>query len=181
MIDQGDAAGLLAVTDASRDGTEYVPPRSGRHHLRAFVAALARLGPSGAAPIATALTRAAALMRRRGLIVVLSDFYDEEAAMTDIRRLMRMGHDVVVIHTLAREELTLPAGSSAQYQDVETGARVTANPGALRPAYDAAVQEFLARVQRAAQREGVDYVRLVSSEPIEPPLRRLLLSRRGAN
>jgi hypothetical protein len=120
-------------------------------------------------------------MRRRGLIVVLSDFYDEDAALSDVRRLRRMGHDVVVIHTLAREELTLPGGSSARYEDVETGARVTANPAALRPAYDAAVHEFLSRVQRAAERQGVDYVRLLSSEPIEPPLRRLLLSRRGAN
>jgi uncharacterized protein (DUF58 family) len=181
VIDQGDAAGLLAVTDTLPLGTEYVPPRSGRHHLRSFMGAIARLVPSGAEPIANALTRAATLMRRRGLIVVLSDLYDEDAAMADVRRLTRMGHDVIVIHTLAREELTLPAGSSAQYEDVETGARVIANPAALRPIYDAAVREFLSRVQRAAQGEGVDYVRLVAGEPIEPPLRRLLLSRRGAN
>jgi hypothetical protein len=101
--------------------------------------------------------------------------------MADVRRLSRMGHDVIVIHTLAREELTLPAGSSTQYEDAETGARVIANPAALQPIYAAAVREFLSRVQRAAEREGVDYVRLVAAEPIEPPLRRFLLSRRGAN
>jgi uncharacterized protein (DUF58 family) len=181
VIDQGDAVGLLAVTDTSSHGTEYVPPRSGRHHLRSFVAALARLAPAGAEPIANAMTRAATLMRRRGLIVVLSDLYEEETAMANVRRLSRMGHDVIVIHTLARQELTLPTGSSTQYEDAETGARVVANPAALRPIYDAAVREFLSRVQRAAHREGVDYVRLVGGEPIEPPLRRLLLSRRGAN
>jgi uncharacterized protein (DUF58 family) len=181
VIDQGDAAGLLALSDATRRGTEYVPPRSGRHHLRAYVGTLARLAPSGAEPMSNTLTRAATLMRRRGLIIVLSDLYDEVAVMADVRRLTRMGHDVVVIHTLAREELTLPAGSSAQYEDLETGARVIASPDALRPIYTAAVGEFLSRVQRAAQAEGVDYVRLVTGEPIEPPLRRLLLGRRGAN
>jgi uncharacterized protein (DUF58 family) len=181
VIDQGDAAGLLALADESRDGTEYLPPRNGRHHLRSLVGALARLAPSGAQPMANTLTRAATLLRRRGLIIVLSDLYDEDAVMANVRRLTRMGHDVVIIHTLAREELSLPAGSSAQYEDLETGARVIASPDTLRPRYKAAVEAFLSRVQHAAQAEGVDYVRLVAGEPIEPPLRRLLLGRRGAN
>jgi uncharacterized protein (DUF58 family) len=177
VIDQGDGAGLLAVPDS--DGrTEYVPVRSGRHHLRVFLAALARIAPNGTSPIADTLRRAGGLMRRRGLVVVLSDFYEETAALTEIKRVARMGHDVIVMQTLAAEEMTLPAGGAADFEDLETGGRVVAEPSALRAEYEAAVRRFVESVQRAVETEGLDYVRLMADQPLEPPLRRLLVQRK---
>ena len=178
VIDQGDAAGLLALPDES-GRAEYVPLRSGRHHLRVFLTALARVAPTGTAPVGDALRRAAALMRRRGLIVVLSDFYEDAAALTEIKRLRRMGHDVIVIHTLAPEEVTLPPGGAVEFEDLETGARLVVNPSVLRPEYESAVAQFLDSVRRAVEGEGLDYVRLLTNEPLEPALRRLLIERRG--
>jgi uncharacterized protein (DUF58 family) len=177
VIDQGDAAGLLAIDAAGRP--EYVPARSGRHHLRVFLAALARLKAAGAVSVADTLRRAATLTRRRGMIVVLSDLYDETGTLSEVRRLSRMGHDVIVIHTLAPEELTLPAGGAAEFEDLETGARMIAAPRLLREQYSRAVHEFLTATEQALRREGLDYVRLLTNEPIQPPLRRLLLSRKG--
>ena len=127
-----------------------------------------------------ALTRAASLMRRRGVIVVLSDFYEETAALTEVRRLARMGHDVIVMHTLARDELTLPRGRAAEFEDLETGARLVAEPEVARRRYEEGVQDFLVGVERAVQREGLDYVRLFTDEPLEPALRRFLIGRKGA-
>jgi hypothetical protein len=94
-------------------------------------------------------------------------------------RLARMGHDVLVIHTLAPDEVTLPGGGAAEFEDLETGARLVADPSVLRPAYESAVALFLDSVRRAVEREGLDYVRLLTSEPLEPALRRLLIERRG--
>ncbi len=177
VIDQGDAAGLLAITREGR--SEYLPPRSGRHHLRVFLATLARLTPSGQAPVSDALKRTAALMKRRGLILVMSDLYDDEPALSEIRRLARMGNDVITIQTLARDEVKLRSGSAIEFEDLETGARVIAEPAALRTNYDAEFQQFLAVVERALHREGLDYLRVLTDEPLEPALRRLLISRRG--
>ncbi len=73
VLDQGDAAGVLAVGDR----VSLVPPRSGHHHLRVFLAQVASLQPAGASGVAEGLRRATAVMKRRGLIVVLSDFYEE--------------------------------------------------------------------------------------------------------
>jgi uncharacterized protein (DUF58 family) len=181
VIDQGDAAGLLALPGDAGDagGADYVPLRSGRHHLRVFLAALARLAPTGRTPIAEALRRAAALMKRRGLVVVLSDFYEETAALTEIKRLRRMGHDLIVIHTLAAEEMTLPRGGAAEFEDLETGARLVADPAVLRTEYQSSFKNFLDSLERAVSREGLDYLRLFTAEPLEPALRRLLLTRRG--
>ena len=179
VIDQGDAAGVLAL---DRDGrAEYVPARSGRHHLRVFLAALARLKAAGSVSVADTLRRAATLMRRRGMIVLLSDLYDDAATLSEVRRLSRMGHDVIVIHTLSADEITLPRAGAAEFEDLETGARIIAEPHAVRDDYARRFSGFLASIEKTLQREGLDYVRLVTNEPIEPPLRRLLLSRRGGH
>lgn len=176
VIDQGDAAGFLAAPDARR---HYVPARSGRHHLRLFLAELARLTPAGAAPLHAALRRATTLLPRRGLIVILSDLYEEEPALTEIRRLSRMGHDVIVVHTLSPDELTLRRRGATEFEDLETGRTIVADPVAMCAEYEASVAAFLANVERSVTREGLAYLRLLTTEALEPALRRFLISRRG--
>jgi uncharacterized protein (DUF58 family) len=177
VLDQGDAAGLLAIGEAER--VEYVPARSGRQHLRVFLAALAQLLPAGTSSIAETLRRASTILKRRALIVVLSDFYEEETTLTELRRLDRIGHDVLVVQTMAAEEMVLAGRGPIEFEDLESGARIIADPGVLRDSYAKAVAGFLLKVERAVQREGLDYLRLVTNEPLEPALRRLLIRRRG--
>jgi uncharacterized protein (DUF58 family) len=177
VLDQGDAAGLLAVGESGR--VEYVPARSGRQHLRVFLAALANLTPAGNTSIADTLRRAATLLKRRALLVVLSDFYEEDAAVIEVRRLTRMGHDVLAIQTMAVEEISLSGRGPVEFEDLETGARVVAEPTSLRESYGKAMAKFLSNVERAVRGDGLDYVRLVTNEPLEPALRRLLIRRRG--
>ena len=179
VIDQGDAAGLLAMSDTGPGATHYLPARSGRHHLHLCLAALARLSATGADGVASALRRVSTLLRRRGLIVVLSDLYEEEAALADIRRLARMGHDVVVLHVMAPDELSLPRGGAVEFEDLESGATLVASPDAIARDYRDAVDQFLKRTKQAVEREGLDYVRLMAGEALEPALRRFLVGRRG--
>jgi uncharacterized protein (DUF58 family) len=179
VIDQGDAAGLLALPGDESARIEYLPARSGRHHLRLHLAALARLTSSGAAGVAAALRRAGGLLRRRGLIVVISDLYEDEAALVEIRRLARMGHDVVVIQIMARQELTLPRGGAIEFVDLETGARLVTSPDGVAADYARNVEGFLRRVRQAVEGDGLDYLRLLADEPLEPALRRFLIGRRG--
>ena len=179
VIDQGDAAGLLAMSGTAPGATHYVPARSGRHHLHLCLAALARLSASGADGVASALRRVSTLLRRRGLIVVLSDLYEEEVALADIRRLARMGHDVVILHVMASDELSLPRGGAVEFEDLESGATLVASPDAIARDYNDAVDRFLKRTRQAVEREGLDYVRLMAGEALEPALRRFLIGRRG--
>lgn len=182
VIDQGDAAGLLAVGGSGTPPeVHYLPARSGRHHLRLFLAALARLSSAGSEPVATALKRAAGLLRRRGLIVIISDLYEDEPAIAEVKRLARMGHDVVTIHIMAREELALPqaTGIATEFVDLETGKTVVASPRAIAVEYRQNVEAFLTRARQAIEREGLDYLRLTTGDPLEPALRRFLVGRRG--
>ena len=175
VLDQGDAAGVLAVDDRAR----LVPPRSGHHHLRVFLSQVAQLTPTGGASLGDALRQAASVMKRRGLVIVVSDFYEEEEALPPVRRLARMGHDVVVVHTLAREELALDMGGAAEFVDLESGRTLMVQPSAVREGYIAAVQQWLAKVHDSVTRDGMEYLRLVTGAPLEPALRRFLTHRRG--
>jgi uncharacterized protein (DUF58 family) len=179
VIDQGDAAGLLAMSDERRGGTHYVPARSGGPHLRLCLAELARLTADGTLGIAPVLRRAATLLRRRGMVVVISDLYDDEAALTEVRRLHRMGHDVIVIQIMAREELTVPRGGAIEFEDLESGVTLLTNADAIAGEYERTVAAFLARVQQALAREGLDSLQLTTGAPLEPALRRFLVGRRG--
>ena len=181
VIDQGDAAGLLAMSGAEPSGVHYVPPRSGRHHLHLYLAALARLSSTGSVPVAAALRRAAGLLRRRGLIVVVSDLYEDDAALAEIRRLSRMGHDVVVIQVLSRAELRLPAGRALELVDLESGQRLITNPDAVAADYAGRLDAFLRGVKETVEREGLDYLRLLADEPLEPALRRFLIGRKAGH
>lgn len=175
VLDQGDAAGVLAVDDRAR----LVPPRSGHHHLRVFLAQVGQLAPTGEASLGDALRKAATVMKRRGLVIVVSDLYEDAEALPQVRRLARMGHDVVVVHTLAREELTLDVGGAAELVDLESGRSLMAQPSAVRDGYVAAVRQWLTSVHDAVTGDGIEYLRLLTGEPLEPALRRFLMRRRG--
>lgn len=179
IIDQGDAAGLLVATDDRTGSAEYLPARSGRHHLHVLLAALAHVRPTGADGVASALKRAARLLHRRGMVIVLSDFYEEDAAVTEVRKLARMGHDMIVIQVMARDELLLPSSGAVEFEDLETGATLVANPAAIGSIYESNVRAFLARTEQAIVSHGLDYLRLVTGEALEPALRRFLVGRRG--
>jgi uncharacterized protein (DUF58 family) len=180
VIDQGDAAGLLALAGNGAAGTHYVPARSGRHHLHVYLAELARVPCDADVGVGPALRRAAALLRRRGMVIVFSDLYEDESALAEIKRLGRMGHDVIVIHVMAPEELRLATGGALEFEDLETGATLLTNATAAAAEYAKNVRAFMTGVQTAVVREGLDYLRVMTGDPLEPALRRFLVGRRGA-
>jgi uncharacterized protein (DUF58 family) len=177
VLDQGDAAGVFAVAERA----QYLPARSGHHHLRMMLSELASLEPTGSIAIGESLRQVATVLKRRGLVIVISDLYEDEDAIGQIRRLARMGHDVIVVQTLAKEEVTLDVGGAAEFVDLETGRKLLVQPSVARESYVAAVTRWLEDVERQLRREGIDYLRLITGDPLEPALRRFLVGRRGVS
>src|SRR5688572_7796398 len=175
VLDQGDAAGVLAVGNR----TQFVPPRSGHHHLRVLLAELSRLAPDGTTTIDQTLKQAATLMKRRGVVIVVSDFYEDAAALPQLRRLRRMGHDVIAIHALSKEELSLDVGGAAEFVDLESGRKLLVQPSAIRESYAHAFGAWLTALESQIRRDGMDYLRVSTGDPLEPALRRFLVGRRG--
>jgi uncharacterized protein (DUF58 family) len=172
---QGDAVGLMAMADGA---LEYLPARGGRPHLRSLIARLDRLVPRGAWQPTRAIDRAADLLKRRGVILVLSDFYDdEEAVRRALRRVARSGHDVGMLQIIAEEERTLAYQGDVELEDLETGERRVVRAASIADEYAATLSDFLARVRVGAHRDGVDYALLSTAEPPEHALRAFLLPR----
>lgn len=174
---QGNAVGLFAM-DGGRPA--YLPPRANRVHLRALLARLARLAPAGTWRPDVAIQRAADRLARRGMLVVLSDFYDAEAeTQRALRQVAHRGHDVTLLQLLAPAERALPFTGQREVRDLETGERRVVDAAVAGAAYRAAVEAFVARTRRAAVSAGMDYALIATDVPPSRALRDWLV-RRGA-
>jgi len=175
IINQGDAVGLMTMQG---EKLVWVPARGGRAHLRLLLAQLEKLTPSATWDAPRVVTRAADLLRRRGVILAISDFYDnEEATRVELRRVMRRGHDVAVLQVISREEIDLPFTSDVDFEDLETGARVIVDARVARGGYRDQVTAFLERWRTGSRRDGLDYALVTTDEKPSDALRTYLVKR----
>jgi len=169
---QGDAVGLLAAD-------RFLAPRAGRQHLRGLLAALSSLTAAGMWNAGDSIRLAAERLKRRGLLMVLSDFYDdEERTLVELRRAARMGHEIVLFHILSRDEIELPYRRDLELADLETGRTLAVSAGLARRDYQDAVAAFLERWHGRAGAEGFQYSLIVTDTPPDRALRNFLLARK---
>jgi len=175
IINQGDAVGLMTMQG---EKLVWVPARGGRAHLRLLLAQLEKLEPTATWDPARVVTRAADLLRRRGVILAISDFYDnEEATRVELRRVVSRGHDVAVLQIVSRDEVDLPFGSDVEFEDLESGARVVVDARAARGEYRDRMAAFLERWRTGSRRDGLDYALVTTDEKPSDALRTYLVKR----
>ena len=175
VVGQGDAVGLLAMTG---DRLTYLPAKGGRPHLRSLIATIDRLQPSGSWSPARGITRGAELLKRRGVVLVISDFQDrEEATHRELRRVAGHGHDVAMLQVMAPDEASFPYRGDVEFEDLETGERRLVDAGVVAGPYRAAFEQFLARSKGWARRDHIDYGAFLTSEPPGRTLRDFLMRR----
>ncbi len=172
---QGNAVGLMTMT---HDKFGFLPARGGRPHLRALIAQIDRLATGGVWRPARVISRAAELLQRRGVVVVISDFYDDEVAtQRELRHVVQRGHDVAMLQLVAPEEVTFPYTGNIEFEDLESGVRQLVDATAAEREYRIAVTTFLERCRSQAQRDNIDYARMATELPPAHALRDYLLRR----
>jgi uncharacterized protein (DUF58 family) len=172
-IGAGDAAGLIHGDD---NGFGYLPARSGRMHLAALLAHLERLEPRGRWQGAEAIRRGTELLKRRGLLLVISDLQDDEEALQQALRLaIRRGHDVRVLHVASDPTRGFPTRGTITFEDAETGAHQRVNAAAVVAGYQAALEAFDTRWRERSRGDGVGYTRVPVETPPSLALRSFLL------
>ena len=173
IASQGDAVGLTVYDEAIRT---HIGGRPGRSHLRTILTTLWNTTASGRSEPGAVLRRAVDLFRSRGVLVHLSDLYDDEDAVyAELRRAARMGHDVTVCHVLTPDELEW-RWEDRELEDIETHQRVVTGPQA-RHEYEQRVAAFVARWRERCTSEGIDYLLARTDAPLEGTLRSYLLQR----
>jgi len=155
VVRGSDRVSLGLFDDRIRD---FLPPGSTRQHLHQVLTALERNQPRGPTSLAAALARASLQLRRRGTVIILSDFYDEPAAVFQaLNPFIHRGFRVHLFHLLSPEEMELAAGTVARYEDLESRETLTVHPNAVAESYHETLQTHLTRLRTLAAQRQLDY------------------------
>jgi uncharacterized protein (DUF58 family) len=174
---QGDEIGLLTYDEVPRD---YLPPRHRSGHLHAILAALGRpaLGKSAAlrSPVEAILSRG----RMRGLMFVISDFLTPlEELKAPLSALAACGHDVTLFQTLDPAEIHFTFDSSVNFEDLESGRVMPADPGQARAGYLKRFNAHQQGLKSLCDTLGIIHHLLPTDQPLETALHTYLSDRQG--
>jgi uncharacterized protein (DUF58 family) len=172
---QRDGVGFVAYDDRIRD---FVPARGSIGHLNTVLHAIERTRPGDQTDFLTPLADVAERLRRRGIVILVSDLYDDAArVMEGLRRLSYRGHDVIVFHLLDPAELDFDFAGSAQFVDMETRAEMHVVPEFLKPEYLRVVRDQISYYEKECQKDRIDYALLDTGSPLDRALFTYLLRR----
>lgn len=173
---QRDRVGLVAFDHRV---VINVPPAA--KHYEVSLHELERLQPGGHSDLVPPLLDVAQHARRRGLLVMVSDFYDTPDRVVEaVRGFKTRGHDVILFHLLDPAEVDLPYDEPVDFQDLESGDRVSVVPEALREQYRQLVEQHVGELRRRFTELGIDYTLIHTSEPLDNSLYRYLSARQWA-
>ncbi|HOA73032.1 MAG TPA: DUF58 domain-containing protein [Phycisphaerae bacterium] len=175
LMHQQDACGLVLFDHEIR---EQVPPTSQTAQLRAMIDLIERRPPSGATDVKMTLTGLAERMRRRGLVVLISDLLtDPQDVISGLQQLKHRGQDLIVMHVLDEDELKFPFSDNTLFEGIEQPVHSLVDPQALRASYLEIVGAFISRIRSACMDHGIDYVLLSTADPLDAGLSAYLARR----
>jgi len=158
------------------DIVDYVPPSA--KHLETILHVIDRIKPGGRSDYLKSLLKVTEAAKRRGIVVLVSDFYEEPRAVINaVNKLRFRGHDVIVYQVLDRAEIDFTFDESATYQDLETGASVPVVPARMREQYKQMMAEHLDEISSLMIKNQIDYGLLITDQPLDEALFRYLTLR----
>ncbi len=165
---QNDAVGLVVMDETIR---AEMPAKNTRAHLIELIGRLEQVQPARQTRLAEALHRVAARIKRRGMVIIISDLLDEPAdVVAALRHLKFGGNDVVVFHTLDEAELNFDFSGPHHFVDPESNAMTPALAEDVRKAYLEAMNKFTAFYKEELGRVNMSYTILNTSEPLDRAL-----------
>jgi uncharacterized protein (DUF58 family) len=172
---QRDAAGLLVFDDNVR---EAVRPSTRQGQLHRLLSALERAEPHARTSFEQPLLQAQELLRRRGMVMVFSDFFEDPTRIVRaIEPLRYHGSEVTLFHILDPREIRPELRGPSVLEDLETGQTLEVIPEYARHDYRRKMQAHMAAVEQATRASGMDYRLLVTDQPLDGALRAYLALR----
>ena len=181
---QRDRVGVATI---DRDVVDYVPPAA--KHLQLVLHTLERAGKTshsresasaggGPARLLHPLRKLSESLRRRSIVILVSDFYEEPDDVIDAASFLRgRGNDVILFHVLDRDERQFPFPDASNFVDLESGERMPVVPEYLRRQYRELVAAHVAELERRARDQRMDYAMFDTSQPLDQALFSYLLAR----
>lgn len=176
---QRDAAGLIVFDDEVRD---YIRPSTRQGQLMRLLAGLERAEPHGRTDYGKPLRHFQALRHRRGIVVVISDFYEEPETIVRIIEPLRFhGNDVVLFQILDPQEINPELKGPAILVDLETDREMEVIPEYTKTIYRTKMRAHIEQLRSRTRGAGMDYHVLVTDQPLDTALREYLSLRHAGN
>lgn len=170
---QRDRVGIITFDE---DIVTHVPPSAKHFDMVLHTLDQARAVRPG--HLSAPLHKMAEHFKRRGILLLISDFYDEPDAILDaIKPLRFLGNDLIVFHVLDPQEINFDFDDASTFQDLESGEQVPVVPQSFRAEYRRLIQEHINRLSTKFSEQRIDYALLNTSEPLDRALFSYLSSR----
>ncbi len=156
-----------------------LPARNSLLELNNALKYLKRTEPAGTTSTAMALNLVAESIRRRAMVIVISDLLDDQGAIVKaLAHFRKQHHDVIVFHVLDPRELDLRFKRGGEFEDLETTEKVTVDPRAVGEAYRKLFGEFIDGYRKACSEMRIDYRLASTEEPLDTFARAYLEERK---
>jgi uncharacterized protein (DUF58 family) len=170
---QRDRTGLITFDN---DIVSHVPPSA--KHFNVVLHTMEQAKAERAGNLAIPLNKMAEHFRRRGILVLISDFYEEpDTILEAIKPLKFLGNDLIVFHVLDPAELDFGYEDASSFEDLETGEQIPVVPESLVKEYRAMIQAHIASLTTKFSEHRIDYTVLNTAEPLDRALFSYLSSR----
>jgi uncharacterized protein (DUF58 family) len=176
MLRQSDSVGLVLFNEKI---TARVPARSRASHLHSLLVMLQQNTPRGKTHLADVLHMVADTIHRRGIVILISDMLDDaDEVAKGLAHLKHMRHDILLFHTLDHQEINLDYEGLIEFDDLESQVRLRTYPATLQEQYRRNVAAYLEEFEQMAGRNGLDYLLMNTSEPLDRALMAYLSKRK---
>lgn len=174
---QRDAVALAMVDTQVK---EYLPRTDNLERINHIMDRLAAFQATGETKLGAALEQVALEARRRGISILISDFFDDEEGLAKgLERLTYSGNEVIVFHTLDPCELTFPFQGTWRFKDLESAADLKTSPDDIRKTYLKNFGEFRDRIRRICEKYQANYVLADTGKSVAETLSAYLAFRQG--
>lgn len=165
LLRQNDAVGLVLF---DREVRHFLPPRARPTQFRRVLDLLEKPAPGADTDVAAVLHEIAERIKRRGLVVLISDLIDDEARLASgLQHFRHKRHEVLVFQVLDDAELHFPYDRLTRFRDMEGAGRVVVNPKSVRQRYLARLQAFIERLKQECFQRKISYHLINTKQPYD--------------
>lgn len=176
MLKQQDAVGLSLFDSEIRS---TIPSRSKSSHLNVLIGEMSKIQPGPETKISPVLHHFAEAIKKRGLIILISDLFDDpEKILSGLKHFRHKRHEVIVFHILDSQEMKLDFTKRTMFKDMETGEKIVTEPWHIQNDYQKTMKEFCNFFKLHCRRNNIDYIPITTDKPLDIALGEYLIKRK---
>ncbi len=176
LLNQQDGIGLVTF---DRQINSFIRPRSTPSHLNTILSAIDGVPTGPDTRIGPTLHEMAERIKKRGLVVLVSDLLDHQAEVLEgLKHFRHNKQEVIVFHILDRQEVNFDFNVRTRFRDMESGEALTTEPWHIRSDYQEVVSRFLNEYKKRCREKHIDYIPLFTDQPLDIALNEYLRKRK---